>query len=196
MPTPRKKPIDRALLKGKAVYIRHPVKRDEAQWCALWEESWEHLKPWYPRPASAHTGAASTRFGLLMKSYDTPTNQQHLVCRRSDDSIVGMVNLGQIFHGPFRSCYIGYWVGERFAGKGYTSAAVRLVLRRAFGELKLHRVEANVIPDNGPSIALAESVGFRREGYSPRYLKIAGKWQDHVRFAMTVEDWREMRKRS
>lgn len=195
MPTQRKSLVDRALAKGRVVYVRHPVKRDETQWCALWDESWGHLMPWFPRPASNHAGAATTRFGLMLKSCDTPSNQQHLVCRREDDQIVGMVNLGQIFHGPFRNCYMGYWIGKRYTGLGYTTEAVRLVLRRAFMELKLHRVEANVIPDNAPSIALAERVGFRREGYSPKYLKIAGRWQDHVRYAMTVEDWREIRSR-
>ena len=77
---------------------------------------------------------------------------------------------------------------------GYSSQGVRLVLRRAFGPLKLHRVEANIIPRNKASVGLAKKVGFRLEGRSPRYLKIAGIWEEHLRFAMTAEDWREIRK--
>ena len=100
--------------------------------------------------------------------------------------------LGWAVRGPFCNAIMGYWVGEKFAKAGYTSEGVRLVLGRAFGELVLHRVEANVVPTNAASIALAKGVGFREEGYSPRYLEIAGAWQDHVRFAMTVEDWREL----
>jgi len=186
--------VDAALGKSRRLYIRHPAKGDRAEWCELWDASWNFLKPWFPRPTSAAAGAADSRFSSMLNTCNLHTGQQHLVCRRSDDRIVGMVNLGQIFHGPFRNCYMGYWVGEAFAQNGYTSEGVRLVLQRAFGKLELHRVEANIIPQNDASISLARRIGFREEGYSPRYLKIAGQWQDHVRFAMTLEDWRELRK--
>lgn len=178
------------------VFIRPPSPSDREEWCALWDASWPFLKPWMPRPESREAGLAGTRFDTILRTADTPTDQKHMVCRAGDGRIVGVVNLGQIFMGPFRSCHMGYWVGAVYAGQGYTSAGVRLVLARAFGPLGLHRVEANIMPHNAASLALARHVGFREEGFSPRYLKIAGKWQDHARFAMTAEDWRELRKES
>lgn len=100
-----------------------------------------------------------------------------------------MVNLSQIFLGPFCNGILGYWVGAAHAQRGYASDGVRACLSRAFGDLGLHRVECNVRPDNEPSLRLARRIGFRDEGYSPRYLQIDGAWSDHVRFAMTCEEW-------
>jgi ribosomal-protein-alanine N-acetyltransferase len=82
-----------------------------------------------------------------------------------------------------------------FAAQGYMTAALPLVLRYVFVTLKLHRVEANIQPTNIPSIALVKRAGFRKEGYSPRYLKIAGRWRDHERWTMLVEDWKQVRSR-
>ncbi len=177
---------------GPDVLIRHPSESDHDEWCRLWDESWAFLAPWFPKPASEHEGEAGTRFRRTMEAVDSATDQRHLICRKADGAIVGMVNLGQIFRGPFCSCYMGYWVGKAFVRQGFASQGIRLVLARAFGDLELHRVEANIVPTNTASIALAKRIGFREEGYSPGYLKIAGVWQDHVRYALTAEDWQSM----
>lgn len=182
-----------ALRTGARVLIRHPRAHDRDEFVRLWNASWPFLKPWFPEPESERAGSAAQRFTQLMDSYDTSIDQRHFVCRTEDGAIVGMVNLGQIHRGPLQSCYMGYWVGEPFARQGYTTEGVRLTLARAFDDLSLHRVEANVIPQNVPSVALARKIGFREEGYSPRYLQIAGAWRDHLRFALTAEDWAEMR---
>lgn len=177
-----------ALAVGDLVYLRRAIKADRAEWCALREESQSFLKPWEPKPPLAAQNSPSNRFRSLLETQDHPTSQRHLICRRSDDTIVGMVNLSQIFRGPFQNAVIGYWCGEHFTGQGYTTDGVRACLARAFGELGLHRVECNVKPDNTPSLALARAVGFREEGFSRNYLQIAGVWADHVRFAITRED--------
>ena len=133
-------------------------------------------------------------FDRLLDRRESESDAPFLIYRTSDDEIVGYVGLGQIFRGPFRSCYIGYWIGDPYVGRGYATAGVRACLQTAFapegtGGLGLHRVEANIIPANRASIALVRRVGMRKEGLSPRYLEIDGEWRDHERWAITVEDW-------
>jgi [ribosomal protein S5]-alanine N-acetyltransferase len=98
-------------------------------------------------------------------------------------------SLGHIVFGNLRSAYLGYSAFVPHQRRGFMTEGLELVLRHAFGTLGLHRVEVNVQPDNVRSIALAERLGFRREGYSPRYLKIGGRWRDHVRFAMLADEF-------
>ncbi len=105
-------------------------------------------------------------------------------------ALVGNFNLGEIVRGNFESAYLGYHAFTPFARRGYMRAGLRQVLRLAFDELELHRLEANIQPDNAASIALARGAGFRHEGFSPRYLRIAGQWRDHERWALLAEDWR------
>jgi ribosomal-protein-alanine N-acetyltransferase len=119
-----------------------------------------------------------------------------LVCRMGDGAIVGSINLSQIFRGNFRSAYLGYHVGASFAGRGYMTEAIGLALRHAFQRLRLHRLEANIQPGNAASLALVRRAGFVREGFSPRYLKVGGRWRDHERWAILAEDWRDGRGRT
>jgi ribosomal-protein-alanine N-acetyltransferase len=113
-----------------------------------------------------------------------------LILRRSDDALVGMSNLSQIIRDPLQGAFIGFGAVAGFAGRGYMRAGVGLVLGRAFGPLRLHRVEANIQPANAASKALVKALGFVREGYSERYLKIGGRWRDHERWAIRAELWR------
>jgi [ribosomal protein S5]-alanine N-acetyltransferase len=108
---------------------------------------------------------------------------------RESDRIVGIINLNEIVRGFFQSAYLGYYSVIGTNGRGLMGEAVSLVVTRAFGELGLHRLEANIQPGNKRSRALAERLGFRQEGYSPRYLKIGGQWRDHERWAILAEDW-------
>jgi ribosomal-protein-alanine N-acetyltransferase len=117
-----------------------------------------------------------------------------LVKRREDSAVVGAVELSQIVMGAFRSAYLGYYVAAPFARQGLMREAIELTLGHAFTELGLHRVEANIQPDNAASIGLVAKLGFAREGYSRRYLKIGGRWRDHERWAILVEDWRARRR--
>lgn len=118
---------------------------------------------------------------------------------KEDDSLVGVYNLSQIFYGGFQSAYLGYYAFAPSAGRGLMSAGLRLLLAAIFSSRpeaattasvpRLHRIEANIQPDNHASIGLVQACGFRQEGYSPRYLKIAGRWRDHLRFALLREDF-------
>ena len=118
-----------------------------------------------------------------------------LAVRRDNGAIAGVMNLSEIVRGAFESAYLGYYALAPHAGAGYMTEAMVLVLDAAFEDLGLHRVEANVQPVNARSLALAERVGFVREGYSRRYVKVGGRWRDHVRLAMLAEDWPAARRR-
>jgi ribosomal-protein-alanine N-acetyltransferase len=114
--------------------------------------------------------------------------------RTHGGELAGIINLNGIMRGLFQTAFLGYYAFAPHASRGYMGEALSQVLRLAFGTHRLHRVEANIQPDNQASIALVERAGFRREGYSPRYLKIAGRWRDHERWAITVEEWRAQRR--
>ena len=101
--------------------------------------------------------------------------------------VVGIVNISDIVLGAFRSAYLGYYGMVWCAGCGLMTEAVGLAVRYAFDTLGLHRVEANIQPGNAPSIALVRRLGFTKEGFSPRYLRIGGDWRDHERWARLAD---------
>ena len=172
------------------VMLRVATAQDQEEFLALRRASYRFLKPWEPSPPPGGDPFDPAVFRNYLKSARTPTSDRSLVCRREDGAILGTFNLSEIVRGAFQGAYLGYWIGESFAGQGYMREALPLLLRRAFVDLKLHRVEANIMPHNHASLALVQGAGFRREGYSPRYLKIAGRWRDHERWAILREDWR------
>jgi ribosomal-protein-alanine N-acetyltransferase len=112
-----------------------------------------------------------------------------LVRRRDTRQLVGVVNLSEIVRGVFQSAYLSFYAHAAHAGQGFMSEGLQSVLRRAFGTLRLHRVEANIQPRNRASRRLVQHLGFACEGFSPRYLKIGGRWRDHERWALTREAW-------
>jgi ribosomal-protein-alanine N-acetyltransferase len=140
-------------------------------------------RPWAYPPETPEA------FRELLAGSAAPTEALFLIVRAGDGAMAGYARLSQILLGGFRSAYLGYAAFTGFDGRGYMAGGLRLVLREAFGPIGLHRVEANVQPGNVRSIALVERLGFRREGYSPRYLKIGGRWRDHVRFAILAEEF-------
>jgi ribosomal-protein-alanine N-acetyltransferase len=127
-------------------------------------------------------------FDRLLERNRTQTDRSMLVRRLEDTAICGVYNVSQIFYGSFRSAYLGYYALEPHAGKGYMREGMLLVFRYAFGELGLHRLQANVQPENERSIALVRSTGFTEEGFARRYLKIDGDWRDHLMFAALADD--------
>ena len=113
---------------------------------------------------------------------------------RQGGRLVGVVNVSNIVRRTFQSASLGYYAFDGFAGQGLMREALQRVLARAFGQLKLHRLEANIQPDNAPSLALVRRCGFVHEGFSRRFLKLAGRWRDHERWAILAEDWRAARR--
>lgn len=128
----------------------------------------------------------TTRAAFRGKLRRTQGNTDLIFCirRRDDGALAGCVEITQIVRGAFRSAYLGYYAFAPHAGQGLMVVGLRQVVRLAFTKLGLHRLEANIQPENVASLALVRSCGFRQEGYSPRYLKIRGRWRDHERWAI------------
>lgn len=110
-----------------------------------------------------------------------------------DGRFSGEINVSSVQRGPFQSAYVGYWIDETQAGQGYTPEAVVAVARFAFDDLRLHRIQIAIIPRNRSSRRVVEKLGLREEGVAVRYLEINGTWEDHVRYAITAEEWQERR---
>jgi ribosomal-protein-alanine N-acetyltransferase len=111
-----------------------------------------------------------------------------LVAREAEtNGIVGVISLNEIVGGDFQSAYLGYYGMAQYSRRGLMTEAVRAAIAYAFGELGLHRLEANIQPDNLASIALARRLGFQKEGFSPRYLRVEGEWRDHERWALLAD---------
>ena len=183
--------------RGLRVYLRAPVASDAVEFLAAAKASHGLHGAWVQAPSTrARYLAFVRRFGGFATGNPlTATHVGLLVCRCEDDAIVGVFNIGEIVRGLFKSAYLGYYAFAPYAVAGYMSEGLELVLGVAFRTLKLHRVEANVQPTNRRSLALVRRAGFVREGFSRRYVRIAGRWRDHVRMALLVEDWRAWRKK-
>ena len=162
--------------------LRAPERADASTLAALARRSRPLHRPWVYPPTTA-PGVARWIAAA------GPTRQRLLVCRRTDGAILGVVNLNEIVRAAFQSAYLGYYVFRPAVGQGYMTEGLGLVLRHAFRRLGLHRLEANIQPGNRASRALVRRLGFRKEGYSPRYLKIGGRWRDHERWAIVREAW-------
>ena len=173
------------LPRGERVHLRRVEAADRAAFLRAVRASRRLHRPWaYPADTPAGFAALVER----------PGAESYLIVRNEDDALAGAATLGNIVLGHLRAAYLGYEAFVPFDGRGYMTEGLALVLRHAFGTLGLHRVEANVQPENERSIALVERLGFRREGYSPRYLKVGGRWRDHVRFAMLADEFRPARR--
>lgn len=110
-----------------------------------------------------------------------------------EGEFAGEMNLSSIQRGPFQNAYVGYWIDQAKAGKGYTPEALVVVCRFAFEDLALHRLQISIVPRNHASHRVVEKLGIRSEGVAVRYLEINGVWEDHVRYAITAEEWQERR---
>jgi ribosomal-protein-alanine N-acetyltransferase len=166
------------------VWLDPPAARDASEFIALVKASGDFHRPWSDPPSD------EAAFRAILQRNRGADFDFSLLRLLEDDTIVGAFELSGIYRGGFQSAYLGYWVGRPYSGHGYMSEGMRLMFARAFGELRLHRIEANIQPKNKPSLALVKRSGFRKEGFSPRYLKIGGRWRDHERWAILAEEAR------
>ena len=166
------------------VALRTPTLADQDEFIARMRASRALHRPWIYMPETPE------RYAQYVTRVEDPRAAMFLACRVEDGAIVGFLNISEIVRGPFKSAFLGYGATADFAGQGYMTEAMQLLLREAFVTLRLHRLEANIQPDNTPSIALAKRAGFELEGFSPRYLKVGGRWRDHERWAIRAESRR------
>ena len=193
-------------LSGRRVTLRSLIPTDFAAWQEVRRRNDAWLTPWEParnpnlpdvvESAEAFAMRCSARererqlgtgfgFGMFVRAEGAR--------RRSREQFCGEINLSSVHRGPFQSAYVGYWIDEVCAGQGYTPEALVCLAKAAFEELHLHRIQVSIIPRNTASRRVAEKLGLRDEGTALRYLEINGVWEDHVRYAMTVEEWDERR---
>jgi [ribosomal protein S5]-alanine N-acetyltransferase len=136
------------------------------------------------------TTTTPAAFRALLTRMQRTNCRGFVVERRADGAIAGFIAISEIVMGIFRSGYLGYYAFTGFERQGLMHEALQRVIGEAFGPMRLHRLEANIQPTNRASIALVRACGFRREGFSPRYLKIRGRWRDHERWALLADETR------
>jgi len=180
-------------LYGKRVMLRSLQVSDFSEWNKVRQDNINWLTKWEPTRPPGMPDVINDRnaFGARCNARD---RERHLGSGYGFGIFVkgkfcGEINLSSIQRGPFQSCYVGYWIDEGHAGNGYTPEALAVVLKYAFEDLDLHRVQVAIIPRNSSSRRVVEKLSLREEGIAERYLEINGKWEDHIRYAFTSEEW-------
>ena len=182
-------------LDGAQVYLRPPQAGDWRVWAELRAASRAFLGPWEPRWAEGALTRAAFRRRLRRQAREARDDVAYsfFVLRRHDHALVGGVNLSNVQRGVAMSCSVGYWVGKDFARQGLMGDALDAMMPFVFKKLALHRIEAACLPTNLASEGLLRKLGFQREGYARRYLRLNGEWQDHLLFALPADDsWRSV----
>lgn len=168
-----------SIAEGERVRLVKPNLRMQEEFLAAVLESRSLHAPWVSAPSDP------TSYRAYVYRLGKRDQVGFAVRRRDDETLVGIINVNNLVFGSFWSGYLGYYAFAAGAGQGLMTEGLGLVAAHAFGELGLHRLEANIQPGNHRSIALVERLGFRLEGLSPRYLFIDGAWRDHERWALT-----------
>lgn len=193
------KRADGPQLLGGRVMLRPLRPSDFDAWRDVRVASRDWLEPWEPLPEPDAPDAAEDKdvFRSRCSAWDRQRQFDSAygfgLFLREPELLIGEVSLGSVQRGPFQSASVGYWVDERHAGQGYVPEGVAVIIRYAFEELELHRVEAAIVPRNIASQRVAEKLGLREEGTSERFLQIRGVYEDHIRYAMTIEEWQDRR---
>jgi len=180
-------------LKGRRIELRPLSAEDFESWRDVRFSNFDWLVPWEPKQN--------------LKNPDSMDDSEYFESRCANrdremqlgaawsfgifiaDKFAGEINISNITRGAFQSGHVGYWIDENCAGNGYTPEALVLVIRFAFEDLFLHRLQVSIVPRNRSSRRVVEKLDLRCEGLAERYLEINGVWEDHLRYAITVEEW-------
>jgi [ribosomal protein S5]-alanine N-acetyltransferase len=168
---------------GRRAYLRPLARSDAAAMIRLTNQCARRC------PGLIRRLKGREQFEELRKRHNGKDCFGFVICRKEDGEAVGGISLFEVIHRSRKSGVVGYLIGAPFFRQGYATEALQLVLRFAFRQLKLHRIEANIQPHNAASLALVRRAGFTCEGHARSFLKIAGKWRDHERWAILAEEW-------
>ena len=182
---------------GRRVVLRPLVSSDFPSWREVRRRNVDWLTKWEPRPPEGYPNdtadrpAFAARCGAREREWQLGTGYGFGIFVNGE--LAGEINLSGVQRGPFQNAYVGYWIDQAKAGQGYVPEAFVVAARFAFEDLGLHRLQVAIIPRNRASRRVAEKLGLREEGVALRYLAINGAWEDHIRYAITAEEWRERR---
>lgn len=178
---------------GKRVSLRPLVERDFAQFQEVRLANVDWLEKWEPLPPKGSPDPVRDRTAFLNRCDHRRDERQNGVAFAFGvflgEVLIGEMNLTGISRGASHSGYVGYWIDERHAGNGYTPEALVCLMQFAFETLELHRIQVSVVPRNTASRRVVEKLELRQEGVAQRYLQINGVWEDHIRYAITEEEW-------
>ncbi|HEX7094864.1 MAG TPA: GNAT family protein [Acidimicrobiales bacterium] len=182
---------------GRRVVLRGLVPADFPAWREVRRRNTEWLTKWEPSRAPGQPDVVEDPHAFAARCNARERERQmgagYGFGVFAEGALAGEMNLSSIQRGPFQNAYVGYWIDHAKAGKGYTPEALVVVARFAFEDLALHRLQISIVPRNHASRRVVEKLGIRSEGIAQRYLEINGVWEDHIRYAITAEEWYERR---
>jgi ribosomal-protein-alanine N-acetyltransferase len=182
---------------GRRVILRSLVPGDFPAWREVRRRNVDWLTKWEPTRLAGQPDVVEDphAFGVRCSARDRERQMGagYGFGVFAEGEFAGEMNLSSIQRGPFQNAYVGYWIDEAKAGNSYTPEALVVVCRFAFEELALHRLQISIVPRNKASRRVVDKLAIREEGVAVRYLEINGKWEDHVRYAITAEEWAERR---
>ncbi len=182
---------------GRRVLLRPLTISDFPAWQEVRRRNHDWLTKWEPLRVAGQPDVVEDREAFAVRCSARQRERQlgngYGYGLFAHGDFAGEINLSSVQRGPFQSSYVGYWIDEKQAGNSYTSEGLAVLARFVFDELRLHRMQISIIPRNTNSRRVMEKLGFRDEGTALRYLEINGEWEDHVRYAITIEEWAERR---
>lgn len=177
------------LPKSERIYLCFPSSNDKEEFLLATRNSIKMHHPWVQAPCD------ETQYYQYIQKLNLESHIGFFIRKVSDQQLVGVINISEIVKGVFESGYLGFYLFKNFSKQGFMYEGLSLALHFYFKVLKLHRLEANIQPKNFKSLNLVRKLNFRREGFSPKYLKINGKWCDHERYAILSEEYNKQANR-